>query len=85
MGVVYQTRQAGLNRLVALNMILGGGHAGAAVLARFKTRARPQPGFSIPISSRATRSASMKADHSSRWSSVLVAVLTGSYMASLLP
>src|SRR5262249_30080311 len=39
MGVVYQARQLGLNRLVALKMILAGSHAGAAGRARFRTEA----------------------------------------------
>jgi tetratricopeptide (TPR) repeat protein len=39
MGVVYQARQTGLRRLVALKMILAGGHATAEQRARFRTEA----------------------------------------------
>jgi tetratricopeptide (TPR) repeat protein len=39
MGVVYRARQAGLNRAVALKMILAGAHAGAAERGRFRTEA----------------------------------------------
>ena len=39
MGVVYKARQVGLNRLVALKMVLSGAHAGEQQLARFHTEA----------------------------------------------
>jgi serine/threonine protein kinase len=39
MGVVYEARHLGLNRIVALKMILAGGHADPKELARFRVEA----------------------------------------------
>ncbi len=48
MGIVYRAQHLGLNRTVALKMILGGGHADATALARFRAEALAVARFQHP-------------------------------------
>jgi len=48
MGVIYKARQKSLNRLVAVKMLLGGGHVGPKFRQRFSTEAEAAAQFHHP-------------------------------------
>ena len=85
MGVVYKARQRGLNRLVALKMIIGGSQARADHLARFRSRPRRSPGSGIRTSCKSTRSVKWTACRSCRWSCSKAATSTIGWRARLSP
>jgi serine/threonine-protein kinase len=74
MGIVYQARQVRLNRLVALKMILAGGHSGPVERRRFRTEAEAIARLQHPNIVQTRRLALLHA----RWNSVPAAACPGS-------
>jgi len=73
-----QARQVQANRPVALKVILAGGQAGEAELARVRTEGEAVARLQHPTSSRSTKSASTKVGPSSPSNTAPAAALTGS-------